>query len=249
LAGSDTAAASPQTAGEATKVPTFAVISVKRNLTAQTFGGRYTPDGYSGDAMTLEWLLSDAYGFHSAYQIFGAPEWASTYRYDIRAKVDDSDVEALHKLNWNLRYQMMRQILTDRFKIKVHIEKRVQPIYSLIVVNRDRLPPPSDPKSINPNLITRGRPGQLTAKSLTMENFAKRMSGSLGRMVVDNTGVSDPRDFKLDWNPAETDTSESTSSAPSIFTAVQEQLGLKLVPSTGPVECLVIDHVEIPSEN
>jgi uncharacterized protein (TIGR03435 family) len=92
---------------------------------------------------------------------------------------------------------MMRQILTDRFKIKVHLEKRAQPIYSLVVVNRDRLPPPGDPKTVSPNLLTRSRPGQLTAKSLTMEIFAKLMSSSLGRMVVDNSGVSDPRDFKL----------------------------------------------------
>lgn len=247
------AATAHRTSGEAPTIPAFAVISVKRNLTARGWTDVSTADGYSATGVTLSWVLPRAYGIGQSYRIFGMPEWGDTYRYDIEARVDDADLDALHRLDWKLRYAMVQQILAERFKIKVHREDRVQPIYSLVVVNKDRLratPPPADGTlRTMGGKITRSRQGQLTASDMTMARFAEFMSGSLGRSIVDNTGLTGGYDFKLDWNPDEIDTSGPGNSAPSIFTAVQDQLGLKLVPATGTVECLVIDHVETPSEN
>jgi uncharacterized protein (TIGR03435 family) len=232
------------------KVPAFSVISVKRNPTANGWHDASTADGYSATGVALTWLLPEAYGIRQSYRIIGVPDWGDTYRYDIEARVDDADLNALHKLDWKTRYAMVQQILVQRFKIKVHRENRVQPIYSLVVARNDRLPPAADPNSKYANgLVSRSRPGRLTLSNFTMASFAETMSGSLGHMVIDNTGLSGRYDLKLDWNPNETDTSAPDSSAPSIFTAVQEQLGLKLVPTTGSVECLFIDHIEQPSVN
>lgn len=152
---------------------------------------------------------------------------------------------------------MVQQILKDRFKHKVHREVKTQPIYSLVVVKQCVLTeasPPTDGKPVALGLRPgRGaRAGQLVATNLTTAWLAAQLSGIMGRMVVDNTGLTGTYSADLHWTPdnqpmassqAESDTSLS------IFTAVEEQLGLKLVPTKGPVECLVIDHVELPSEN
>ena len=92
----------------------------------------------------------------------------------------------------------------------------------------------------------RGDGHQLTGRATTVEEFAGMLSGLVGRMVVNKTGVTGKYDFSLSWSPAEQPTADS---GPSIFTALQEQLGLKLVPAKGPVDVLVVDHVEQPSPN
>jgi uncharacterized protein (TIGR03435 family) len=250
VAQSPTPVPASQSSNEVPKIPAFDVISVKQNLAAQGWHDAPTADGYLASAVTLQWILPEAYGLSRSSCILGTPGWANTYRYDIEAKVADADVAALQKLDWKQRNQMIQQILMDRFKVRVHHEDQTQPIYSLVVVRKDRLPPPADPQTKHPNgFISRSRNGQLTAGSFTMAAFADFISGSLGRKVVDKTGLAGRYDFKLDWNPDEIDSSGSDNSAPSIFTATQEQLGLKLVPTTGPVDCLVVDHVELPSEN
>ena len=102
--------------------------------------------------------------------------------------------------------------------------------------------------------------GELTAQSLGMDQIAHLLTQQTGRTVVDNTGLKGNYDFTLHWTPDQSaptlngpgagpDSSTSSESGPSIFTAIQEQLGLKLESQKGPVEILVIDHVEKPSEN
>jgi uncharacterized protein (TIGR03435 family) len=234
---------------EATKSPSFSVISVKLNRIAQDTHDTPTADGYSATGVTLKTLLAEAYGIREDSRIIGAPPWADTYRYDIQAKVDDSDVAVLQKLSVKQRYQMIRQILTERFNITVRREKRAKPIYSLVIIKKDRLPPLADVSSYPNGLVARNFDGKLTLVHVSMEGFTTLLSARLDRIVVDNTGLTGMRDFKLDWAPDHPGAADSASSLPSIFTAVQEQLGLKLVPTKAPVECLVIDHVEPPSEN
>jgi uncharacterized protein (TIGR03435 family) len=147
--------------------------------------------------------------------------------------------------------------LTDRFKLVAHREARIQPVYSLIVVKPGLMvETPRDPNDVSPG--GRIRPGQGTRtgqNNATVEStawLAEQLSWTVGRMIVDNTGLTGHYSAKLHWTREDAPLGDSSGdSAPeiSIFTALQEQLGLKLVPTKGPVECLVIDHVEMPSEN
>lgn len=249
------AQAPPDSQAAVTSVPSFEVISIRQDKAATSWSASTPPDGYTAKGITLMYLLMGAYNIMPNYRIIGPPTWWDDAKFDIQAKVSDPDIPVLQKLDYRQRASMVQQILTDRFKLKAHGELRTQPIYSLVVVKQGVLteaPPPADGKPVGMGWRPgRGdRAGQMVATSLTTGWLAAQLSGSLGRMVVDNTGLTGTYHVDLHYTPgspvsgqAEPDTSLS------IFTALEEQLGLKLVPSKGPVECLIIDHVEMPSEN
>jgi uncharacterized protein (TIGR03435 family) len=238
--------------------PKFDVVSVKLDKAAQGWRETITADGYSAKGITLKTLLMHAYGIMPDYRIVGAPGWSNDNRYDIEAKVGDSDVAALQKMERTQRFAMLQQVLTERFNLKAHSEDRIQPIYSLVVAKQGRLvktPPSADDKNSGGGTRRSGS-GQFTLKAsnYSMASLVAQLRGIVGRMVVDNTGLTGGYDVKLDWTlddsvPTSVSAKASGSSAPSIFTALEEQLGLKLVPTKGPVEVLVVDHVDTPSEN
>lgn len=239
----------------------FSVVSVKQNKTINWWVDHLTDDGYTAQGVTLEWLLMKAYGIKPDYRILGAPSWAKENRYDIVAKVDDADIPKLKKLSDDERFAMLQQILKVRFNLQAHIEAKTQPIYSLIVVKPGRLvatPPADDDVEKYPRgHQTRGGRGQLWATGYPISQLVAQLSGYLARMVVDNTGLTGRYDVKLDWTPDDAAMGSNNSQpgtppvldTPPLFTAIQQQLGLKLVSTTGPVDCLVVDHVELPSPN
>jgi uncharacterized protein (TIGR03435 family) len=199
--------------------------------------------------------LDDAYKIAPNYRIIGAPAWWDENRYDIQAKVGDSDLPAFQKLPYPQRDAMVQQVLTERFKLQVHREVRTLPIYSLVVTRQGVLteaPTPPDGKPVGMGMRPgRGdRTGQMVMTDFTTAFLAANFSGMLGRKVVDNTGLTGQYHADLHWTPDRGSGAGSDSATDlSIFTALQEQVGLKLVPTKGPVEVLVIDHVELPSEN
>jgi uncharacterized protein (TIGR03435 family) len=171
---------------------------------------------------------------------------------------------------------MVQSLLADRFKLTLRHESKEYPVYALVVAkNGPKLqqarPGDTYPKGMkgpdgvgHAGMMSMG-PGQLTGQGLPMESLARLLSQALGRTVMDQTGLKGNYDFTLQWTPEQAGTMmlkapeggnpgpESApppeSSGPSIFTAIQEQLGLKLESTKGPVDILVIDHVEKPSEN
>jgi len=176
-----------------------------------------------------------------------------------------------------VRGRMMQALLEDRFKLTLHHETKELPLYSLVVAKNGPKLQEAKPGDTYPNgikgpdghavvgghLMRVGR-GQLTGQSLPIKELARLLSQQLGRTVVDNTGLAGNYDFTLQWTPEENQgptfkgpegsqgigsASSPDPSGPSIYTAIQEQLGLKLESQKGPVEILVIDHVEKPSEN
>jgi uncharacterized protein (TIGR03435 family) len=217
--------------------------------------------------VTLKALVQQAYDL-PPMRILAGPSWFATAHFDIAAKPDDAVTESLRHLKGReealAEQHMLQALLADRFQLKTHSESRAQPIYAMVVAKRGPKLRPTQAQGTSVN----GRYGQLTVKGgdNTMAVLADALSRNLGRVVVDKTGIEGRYELTLTWSPDELagarpgasakggdNTIKSAPppdpSAPSIFTAVQEQLGLKLLSRKGPVEMLVIDHAEMPSEN
>jgi uncharacterized protein (TIGR03435 family) len=155
---------------------------------------------------------------------------------------------------------MFQQLLADRFKLTVHWETRELPVYALVVAKNG--PSLHESKESDGSSHTSTSTGQFTARGVTMVEMAQtltqELSRELGRVVIDKTGIAGRYDVTLKWTP---DTGSGSINSgtegtmpppdfgPSIFTAIQEELGLKLESTKGPVQVLAIDHVEMPSEN
>ncbi len=158
-----------------------------------------TADGFSATGINAKTLLMEAYGITQDYRVIGGPRWMDETTYDIEAKVADQDIYTLKRLGPDQRIAMVQQVLTDRFKLKVHREDRSQPIYSLIVTKTgvlNRTPATADGKRAG----FRSRRGRLTATNFSTRPLEQMLSGHLGSMVVDNTGLTGGYDVDLHWN-------------------------------------------------
>jgi uncharacterized protein (TIGR03435 family) len=243
----------------------FDVVSVKmHNPENGDSRMQLLPEGVRLSNLPLQDLIVQAYGLVLSDQIAGLPNWANSQRFDIEAKVASADVAAFKKLTLDQVRSMGRPILTDRFKFASHEEKKVLPLYALVVAKGGSKLQLSTMSSDDPNARTGVGEmrhasnsngvsmNELTARGVTMERLASVLSQQgLGRVVLDNTGLTDRYDFKLTWAPdsVAADPNPTDTSGPSIFTAVSEQLGLKLESQKGPVPVLVVDHIEAPSPN
>lgn len=243
----------------------FDVVSVKMH-SPDNQGGRMQllPNGVQLSNLPLKDLIVQAYGLVLTDQIAGLPNWVNSERFDIEAKVAGADVAAFKKLTLDQVRSMGRLILTDRFKFASHEEKKILPLYSLVVAKGGSKLQRSTMSTEDPNART-GVIGvghssnsngtfmtELTARGAAMDALASTLSRQgLGRVVLDNTGLTDRYDFKLSWAGVSmaADANPTDTSGPSLFTAVSEQLGLKLESQKGPVSVLVVDHIEEPSSN
>lgn len=188
-------------------------------------------------------------------RILGAPGWTSTKRFDIEATADpsvDAQLEALTPdAGRRQKEEMVQALLADRFRLVTHTETRELPIYNLVVTKIGKKLGPIQESGTSINL---GRGHLEVEGSNSVSLLAEQLSKVVGRDVVDNTGIAGRYDLKLQWTPDDSEASAPGGSAddasgPSIFTALEEQLGLELKSAKGPVPVLVIDHVEIPSAN
>lgn len=250
------------------KIPQFDVISLKDNKESNRTGVQFTPDGMRGTAVTVQFLLYEGLGGINQSQVIGEPSWSTTDGFDIQAKVAPADVPTLAKMTFEQRRTMFQQILTDRFKMAVHHETRELPIYVLTVAKSgSKLKPsaPDDPAATTPRRRgMMGRPGGITATDMQLSMLIPMLARQLGRPIIDKTGLTGNYDYTLDYTndrgtlpppaggaPAAPPSAPPPpeQSGPDIFTAMQEQLGLKLESSKGPVDVIIIDHIERPSEN
>jgi uncharacterized protein (TIGR03435 family) len=192
-------------------------------------------------------LIEIAYGVRAS-QISGAPEWINTTPYDIVATVDKSapnpefkDMpDADRKSIESQVSQRTRALLEDRFQLKIRRETHERPILALTVAkNGSKLKPAAADDKRPPNL--RGGRNSFDAQRIPLSLFANALSRNLSQTVIDQTGLSGNFDFKLEYDPGE--------NGPSIYTALQEQLGLRLESKKGPVEIIVIESVSKPTEN
>ena len=232
--------------------PTFEVVSIKRNIT----GGQESMVAHPGGRLTATNLpvlnlIRTTYQLQDD-QIHGGPEWISTERFDIMATAKaDTPLPQLGP--------MLKALLVERFKLAVHSEHRELPIFALVSLrgNGRRAPglretacpaldvdlnQPQPQRCVN---ISYGR-GRLTLRGMPLSQLLPFLGPAVNRTIVDQTGLDGRYDIDLTWTP---ELSPTAPEAVSIFTALQEQLGLKLESAQGPVEVLVIDHVERPAEN
>jgi uncharacterized protein (TIGR03435 family) len=254
-----------------TQAPSFEVASIKVNKIGNEQsvpqnpqpGGRVTLTN-----RTLRWLVQFAYStFESSLhdlQIASGPDWADTDRFDIAARMPGSPAPGAETAN--LARSMLRGLLTERFQLKVRMESRELPVYALVLARPDGRPAPglrlradSCQGVVRPRLsefkepdlkgetplcgLLRGGRGTLNYRGVSISSLLRPSAlGGLDRIVVDQTGLQGLFDIDLTWAVE----ASSSADAPSIFTAVQEQLGLRLQPTRAPLQVFVIDDAQRP---
>nr|WP_254059710.1 TIGR03435 family protein [Granulicella sp. L46] len=246
--------------GDVSSSAVFEVSTVKINHSGSSGShSEYSNGRFTATNITLENLMQySAYGVPDA-RILGGPKWLASERFDIQAEIEPSVAEQVRKLSRDQRKLRMQaafqQLLADRFHLQVHWDTQELPVYALVVAkNGSKLQLPKKPER---GSGTSSGNGLIEGNNLTLPEVAQALtqeaSADLGRVVLDKTRIAGRYDITLKWTP-DTDSNPTTDSSaidagPSLFTAIQEQLGLKLEPSKGPVEVLVVDNVEMPSEN
>jgi len=258
----------------AAQAPTFEVSTVKRNVSGEATGGSvFQSDRYMARNVRVRDLIAEAYRVRP-FQVAGGPDWIGSDRFDIIAKAMSAAPLTPTTGPDGARqppeapFVMLRELLKDRFKLVAHTEAREGPIYELLMVRADRRQGPQlrAPQTDCAKLDPAGPPppggfcggirtgsGRLTGRTAPMRQLASVLTGVLQRQVVDRTNLPGVFDFDLEFSPmplnADAGRAASVENAISLFTALQEQLGLKLQPQRGPIDYVVIDGVEPPSED
>jgi uncharacterized protein (TIGR03435 family) len=240
-------------------------------------GTRSTRDGYIAENEPLFILLDYAYDLSNPEHLSGGPSWvySDSERYDVEAKMDESVADELQKLSRDertaIRRQMLQELLATRFNLKVHRETRDLPVYFLEIAKSGlKL---KEAKADDPNAIKGpdGRPltdvvdwgsGDsgtiiMTAHAVPISSLAGYLEKYAGHIVLDKTQLAGHYDFSMQFVPeliapqggGGSASSGADPGAPSMFTAIEKDLGLKLEPGRAPIDVVVIDHVERPSEN
>ncbi len=237
------AASNPaQTAAPRMTPTSFDVVSIKPNQT----GGEARRAGPSPGGMftainvSLRLLISRAFGV-AEFQVVRGPGWVDSEKYDIPAKADTP----LEMTREEMR-PCLQALLAGRFQLKFHRETKEGSVYSLVVGrNGSKLREHSGAGTSSIGVSSGNGKADITGTKVSMARLAEYLSGQEGRPVVDNTRLGGEYDFRVEWATEET----IGSSEPSLFTALQELLGLKVDAIRGPVEMIVIDSAERASAN
>ena len=220
--------------------PSFEVASVRENTSVSSVssisGPR--PGRFTIVNVPLRFIVLDAFGVLDP-QLIGGESWISSARFDITATFPQGSVP---ERDWRA---MLQQVLVDRFGLTIHRETREVPTYDLVVARKDGSPGAhlvrtdgSCEKAAACTLLVNRQ--SLTARTQAIQKITPALQSLTGRPVVDRTGLTGTFDIDLKWSATGDD-------GPSIFTALQEQLGLKLEPSKGPFEVVVIDAIRRPT--
>ena len=239
--------------------PSFDAVSIKVNDSGRDGGGSAPLQNgrWRATNVPLRGYIASSWGI-PADRVFGLPDWANVTKYDIEAVAPKGVTQ---QQLWPV---LVRGMLLDRFHLSAHVEQRELAIYNLVVARADRqLGPALKPASIDctsPNWRERlkekpsARPcgfswdsGVYSGGGQPIRTIALLLSSPAGRPVFDKSGLSGLFDFDLKWAPGIG--IDSSGNTVSIFTAVQEQLGLKLESATAALDVVIVDHVEKPTPN
>jgi len=247
-------------------LPEFEVSTVKPSKGDEPSTTLFTPDSVRIVNLPLISILCT--GFRTQLsRISGAPAWVSTRSFNIEAKVNPEEAAKLARLNLDARRAMLLPLVVERFHLKYHLEKREITIYSLVVakggIKMKEIPPaaPGSKGASQPSFLLNMGPGRVESNGTPLAFLALRLSDEVGKTVVDHTGLSGNYAFALEWTPesslelgsaagqSRSPTDPLKTAAPSVFTALQEELGLRLEPNKQLGDVVVIDSVEMPTEN
>jgi uncharacterized protein (TIGR03435 family) len=237
--------AASQTTGQK---PAFEVVSIKltQALAGSISGIQEETGRIIGHNVTVKRCIRGAYDVPETL-IVGGPKWIEEERYDIEARAPGPSRG--HEL-----MIMLQSLLTERFHLKFHREQRNVSGYAL-ALTKSGIKAEASSKDAQARTDVSFSGGRIEAQASTMANLAQKLSDALHQPVEDSTHTEGRFNFKLSWNPqdakplTQAGNVSAEISAPSIFTALQEQLGLKLESAKVPVEVLVIDSAQRPSEN
>jgi uncharacterized protein (TIGR03435 family) len=239
-------------------LPSFEVASIRLNKSADSRGSVLPAPGgrFTASNVPLQYLVAAAYGIKQNFQLSGAPAWLLSERYDIEAKAaGDPSFDAM--------LPMLQTLLEDRLQLKFHRETKEMQVYALAVSKPGKLRESEaecgeqDKPAVSPCRFMI-MPGHLGGQKETIGQLVDALSRVTDRVVLDKTNLTGKYDISVDYTPEQsqfeappgvTPAPPIDSNGASLFTALQEQLGLKLESQKGPVDILVIDHVERPSEN
>lgn len=246
--------------------PSFEVATIKRNVSGDPGGGGGFRAGgrFQMTNVDVQTLVRIAYRQGPPLypsQIVGGPEWMRSDSYDITATVGDALAAKSPAELRGMQPLLLQSLLEDRFKLRIHRETRELQRYGLVLARKDKvLGPDLRPSRIDCSVdftkcSVNAQPGAFTSGSTPISTLANYLASAVVQTVVsDKTGLEGRYEIVLEWTPDRTRVPPSGETAPaadkpSIFAALQEQLGLKLEPERGPVNVVVIDHIERPTEN
>ena len=243
---------------------TFDVASIKANVSGQREIFRPTPSRFVAVNVPLKRIIMSAFGL-PAYRIVGDPDWVNHERFDIDA-VAPADVvlrmTILADGNVQLLPPLLETLLRDRFALRAHYEMRKMPVFELVRARRNRFGPglrqvdtncaPPAPDALSPCRIQPG-PNRFEATGMMWSGMLLgTLSAAVSRPVLDKTGLMGQFDVKIEWTTLTTsqpNQAAQLTDSTSVFVAVDEQLGLRLVAAQAPVEVLVIDSIDRPTAN
>jgi uncharacterized protein (TIGR03435 family) len=239
-------------------LPVFDVTTVKPNSSGDRPSIDFDGGNFSATNFSVKMLVLFAYDLKDD-QLFGIPKWANELRFDMKAKVLDADPTILQHLTNDQKRLIEQTILTERFGLTFHRETKVLPVYELVV---DKGGPRFQPSKIEAgqkganglgagSLHTNNHDGNadMASTAVPISSLVNVLSRQTERIVVDQTGLTGRYDLNLTWSRDDGGTPTIDQDSPSILTAIQEQLGLRLRPAKLPVGTFVVDHVVLPSGN
>ena len=257
----------PPGLGQAQAPQTFEVVSVKRSHAADDRTASMVQPGgrYRATNVTLRMLVKTAYGVHDD-QVVGGPDWIASERFDVLAKAEGNPPTSVFRDQARL---MLRQALADRFKLALRRGRRELPVYALVLARDDgRFGPqlrrsdetgcggaaravPASPGAAEPSpelLCASGfsRSAHVGARALDFSTLVTSLATWTDRVVVDRSGLTGKFDWDLQWTPDQLSPDAARPPGLSLFTALREQLGLKLESQRGTVEVLVVERAERP---
>lgn len=242
---------------------TFDVASIKLTANDGSGGTYYSPQPGGGvkiSGATLKSLMQYAYDIRD-FQLSGTSGWMNTERFDIIAKGNGVGPGAQDYMNmtdaqranlFKVIRTRLQALLKERFQLTVHEETKELPMYALVVAKGGVRMKSTDPEAKTGTSVVSQR--KFEAKRATTDDIARGLAGQLGRPVQNETGLTGFYDFKMEWTPEPSPTSGPSDGAsdpigPSLFSALQEQLGLKLEARKGPMMVIAVEKAEKPSEN
>jgi uncharacterized protein (TIGR03435 family) len=215
---------------------------------ARGYSIRPFPGRVSAENVTLKLLISEAYHVHE-FQISGGPKWVDSDRYDLEAKATANVPPTSKQIR-----AMLQQLLADRFGLTVRHDSKEMPVYALEVAkDGSKLRPAMRPDARVMFRVYQRR--QITAENAPLENLTNVLTWLLGRSVLDRTGLEGSFDYKLEWSPddlqlpAQEAPPQLDGNAPSLGSALQQQLGLKLASWKDLVDLIVVEKAEKPARN